>query len=70
MISHIEHKEKVRIITNRDEAVEAALKTADKLGNCVVVLAGCGTGGHIKRKEGLVEFATDGERVQRYLASR
>ena len=70
VLSHIEHKEKARIITNRDEAVEAALKTADKLGNCVVVLAGCGTGGHIKRKEGLVEFATDGERVQRYLASR
>lgn len=70
VLEHIEHKEKARIITDRDRAVEAALKTADELGNCVVVLAGCGTGGHIKRREGLMEFATDGERVQKYLAER
>lgn len=70
VISHMEHKEKARIITNRDEAVEAALKTADEMGNCVLVLAGCGTGGHIKRKEGLMEFATDGERVRHYLEAR
>ena len=70
VLDHIDHKEKARIITDRDEAVEAALKTADELGNCVVVLAGCGTGGHIKRKEGLMEFATDGERVQKYLEER
>ena len=70
VLEHIEHKEKARIITDRDQAVDAALKTADELGNCVVVLAGCGTGGHIKRKEGLMEFATDGERVQKYLEER
>lgn len=70
VLEHIDHKEKARIITDRDKAVEAALKTADELGNCVVVLAGCGTGGHIKRKEGLMEFATDGERVQKYLEER
>lgn len=70
VLEHIEHKEKARIITDRDKAVKAALETADELGNCVVVLAGCGTGGHIKRKEGLVEFATDGERVQKYLEER
>lgn len=70
VLDHIDHKEKARIITNRDEAVKAALETADELGNCVVVLAGCGTGGHIKRKDGLMEFATDGERVQKYLEER
>lgn len=70
VLDHIDHKEKARIITNRDEAVKAALETADELGNCVVVLAGCGTGGHIKRKDGLMEFATDGERVQKYLEEK
>ena len=70
VLDHIDHKEKARIITDRDKAVKAALETADELGNFVVVLAGCGTGGHIKRKEGLMEFATDGERVQKYLEER
>ena len=34
----------------------------------LLILAGCGSDAYVKRGTKLVEFATDGERVQQYLA--
>ncbi len=70
ILENIEHKEKARIITDRDRAVRTALETAEELGNCVVILAGCGSDAYVKRGTSFVEFATDGERVQEYLQGR
>lgn len=67
ILAHVAHKEKAQIITDRDEAVRAALDKAEALGDCVLILAGCGSDAYVKRGTQLVEFATDGERVQKYL---
>ena len=45
----------------------AAVGIAVALGDCVLILAGCGSDAYVKRGTRLVEFATDGERVQQYL---
>ena len=63
-------KDKAQIITDRDAAVRAALDKAEALGDCVLILAGCGSDAYVKRGTRLVEFATDGERVQQYLAGK
>ncbi len=70
ILANVAHKEKARIITDRDEAVRAALETAEEMDNCVVILAGCGSDAYVKRGTSFVEFATDGERVQEYLANK
>lgn len=70
ILSHVAHKDKARIITDRDEAVRAALDKAEALGDCVLILAGCGSDAYVKRGDRLVEFATDGERVQQYLEGK
>ncbi len=70
ILANIEHKEKAVIVTDRDEAVNLALKRAEELDNCVLILAGCGSDAYIKRGTTFVEFATDGERVQKYLADK
>ncbi len=67
ILSHIEHKEKAEIITDRDTAVRTALDKAAGMENCVLVLAG-GSDAYIKRGSKVYEFDTDGERVQKYLA--
>lgn len=67
---HVEHKEKARIITDRDQAVRTALETAEEMDNCVLILAGCGSDAYVKRGTTFVEFATDGERVQEYLSKK
>lgn len=67
ILSHIEHKEKAEIITDRDTAVRAALDKAADMEDCVLVLAG-GSDAYIKRGNKVYEFDTDGERVQKYLA--
>lgn len=67
ILENVAHKEKARIITDRDEAVRTALETAEEMDNCVLILAGCGSDAYVKRGTGFVEFATDGERVQEYL---
>ena len=36
----------------------------------VLILAGCGSDAYVKRGTRLVEFATDGERVQKYLEDK
>lgn len=69
ILSHIEHKEKAEIITDRDTAVRAALDKAAGMENCVLVLAG-GSDAYIKRGSKVYAFDTDGERVQKYLAAR
>ena len=70
ILDNMKHKEKARIITDRDCAVNAMLETAEKMENCVVILAGCGSDAYVKRGNTFVEFATDGERVQKYLEER
>jgi len=67
ILENVAHKEKARIITDRDQAVRAALETAEEMDNCVLILAGCGSDAYVKRGTTFVEFATDGERVQEYL---
>ena len=67
ILAHVAHKEKAQIITDRDAAVRTALDKAEALGDCVLILAGCGSDAYVKRGTRLVEFATDGERVQQYL---
>ena len=67
ILAHVAHKEKAQIITDRDAAVRTALDKAEALGDCVLILAGCGSDAYVKRGTRLVEFATDGERVQKYL---
>ena len=57
-------------MTNRDDAVRIALDKAEAMGNCVLILAGCGSDAYVKRGTRLVEFATDGERVQKYLEDK
>ena len=37
------------------------------LAALTAILAGCGSDAYVKRGTRLVEFATDGERVQQYL---
>ena len=59
----MKHKEKARIITDRDCAVNAMLETAEKMENCVVILAGCGSDAYVKRGTTFVEFATAYEQV-------
>lgn len=70
ILDNIEHKEKADIVTDRDEAVRFAINKAENIQNCVLVLAGCGSEAYIKRGTQFVEFATDGERVQKYLDER
>lgn len=70
ILQNVANKEKARIITDRDQAVRAALKTAEAMDNCVLILAGCGSDAYVKRGTGFVEFATDGERVQDYLNNK
>ena len=70
ILDHVAHKEKAQIITNRDDAVRIALDKAEAMGNCVLILAGCGSDAYVKRGTRLVEFATDGERVQKYLEDK
>ena len=67
ILAHVAHKDKAQIITDRDAAVRTALDKAEALGDCVLILAGCGSDAYVKRGTRLVEFATDGERVQQYL---
>ena len=67
ILAHVVHKDKAQIITDRDAAVRTALDKAEALGDCVLILAGCGSDAYVKRGTRLVEFATDGERVQQYL---
>ena len=56
----MEGKENV-IMKKSVSAVIAALMAAS------AILAGCGSDAYVKRGTRLVEFATDGERVQQYL---
>ncbi|MBQ6900626.1 MAG: UDP-N-acetylmuramyl-tripeptide synthetase [Firmicutes bacterium] len=70
ILENVAHKEKARIITDRDQAVRAALETAEEMDNCVLILAGCGSDAYVKRGTTFVEFATDGERVQEYLNNK
>ncbi len=69
ILAHIDHKEKARIIVDRDEAVTYALDKARDLKDTVLLLCGCGSDAYIKRGSKLVEFRTDGERVEEYLNS-
>lgn len=48
ILSYIDHKEKAEIITDRDTAVYTALKKAEGMENCVLVLAG-GSDAYMKR---------------------
>ena len=43
ILAHVAHKEKAQIITDRDAAVRTALDKAEALGDCVLILAGCGS---------------------------
>lgn len=70
ILAHVTHKEKAQIITNRDDAVRAALDRAEEMGDCVLILAGCGSDAYVKRGNHLEAFATDGERVQKYLEDK
>ena len=66
ILSYIEHKEKAEIITDRDTAVYTALKKAEGMENCVLVLAG-GSDAYMKRGNKVYPSDTDGERVQKFL---
>lgn len=63
---NIEHKEKAEIIVNRDEAVSHILEKAEEMGNCVLLLCGCGSATYVKRGTAFVETVTDGDRVREY----
>ncbi len=69
ILSYIDHKEKAEIITDRDTAVYTALKKAEGMENCVLVLAG-GSDAYMKRGNKIYPSDTDGERVQKYLQNR
>ncbi len=69
ILSYIDHKEKAIIITDRDTAVYTALKKAQDMENCVLVLAG-GSDAYMKRGNKIYPSDTDGERVQKYLLNR
>ena len=69
ILSYIDHKEKAIIITDRDTAVYTALKKAQDMENCVLVLAG-GSDAYMKRGSKIYPSDTDGERVQKYLLNR
>lgn len=66
ILSYIDHKEKAEIITDRDTAVYTALKKAEGMENCVLVLAG-GSDAYMKRGNKVYPSDTDGERVQKFL---
>lgn len=66
ILGYINHKEKAVIITDRDTAVYTALKKAEGMENCVLVLAG-GSDAYMKRGSKVYPCDTDGERVQKYL---
>ena len=70
IMANIEHKEKAVIITDRDKAVREALLKAESMGNCILILAGCGSDAYVKRGTTFVEFATDGERVQEFIGEQ
>lgn len=64
---NIKKKDKAEIIINRDEAVKTILDRAVSEGNSIVLLCGCGSDAYVKRGTKLIEFATDGERVRKYI---
>lgn len=66
ILSYIDHKEKAEIITDRDTAVYTALKKAEGMESCVLVLAG-GSDAYMKRGNKVYPSDTDGERVQKFL---
>lgn len=57
ILAHVAHKDKAQIITDRDAAVRTALDKAEALGDCVLILAGCGSDAYVKRGTRLVEFS-------------
>ena len=64
---NIKKKDKAEIIIDRDEAVKTILNRAVNEGNSIVLLCGCGSDAYVKRGTKLIEFATDGERVRKYI---